>query len=44
VFGVVVRGVAPGNSQLSIAQVNARDSQQRTVQFVTNEATVHVAP
>ena len=44
VFGVVVRGVAPGNSQLSILQVNARDSQQRPVQFVTGEASVRVGP
>jgi general secretion pathway protein D len=43
-FGVVVRGVAPGTSQLSILQVNARDSQQRAVQFVTGEASVRVAP
>jgi general secretion pathway protein D len=43
-FGVVVRGVAPGNSQLSILQVNARDSQQRPVQFVTGEASVRVGP
>jgi general secretion pathway protein D len=43
-FGVVVRGVAPGNSQLSILQVNARDSQQHAVQFVTSEASVRVAP
>ena len=43
-FGVVVRGVAPGNSQLSILQVNARDSQQRPVQFVTGEASIRVAP
>jgi len=41
-FGVVVRGVAPGNSQLSVLQVNARDSQQRPVPFVTSEATVRV--
>jgi general secretion pathway protein D len=43
-FGVVIRGVAPGNSQLSILQVNARDSQQRPVQFVTSEASIRVAP
>ena len=42
IFGVVVRGVAPGNSMLSILQVNARDSQQRPLQFVTKEATVKV--
>jgi general secretion pathway protein D len=43
-FGVVVRGVAPGNTQLSILQVNARDSQQRPVQFVTSEASIRVGP
>jgi len=42
IFGVVVKGVAPGSSTLSILQVNARDSQQRPLQFVTKEATVKV--
>jgi general secretion pathway protein D len=40
--GIVVKGVAPGNSQLSIVQVNAKDSQQRAIQVVTGEATVRV--
>ena len=40
--GVVVRGVAPGNSQLSIVQVNAKDSQQRPIQMVTGEAAIRV--
>ncbi len=40
--GIVVKGVAPGNSQLSIVQVNAKDSQQRPIQVVTSEATVRV--
>ena len=40
--GVVVRGVAPGNSQLSIVQVNAKDSQQRPIQMVTSEAAIRV--
>ena len=40
--GIVVKGVAPGNSQLSIVQVNAKDSQQRPIQVVTGEATVRV--
>ncbi len=40
--GIVVKGVAPGNSQLSIVQVNAKDSQQRPIQVVTGEATVKV--
>ncbi len=43
-FGVVVRGVAAGTSQLSIVQVNGRDSQSRPVQFVTSEATIRVGP
>jgi general secretion pathway protein D len=42
IVGIVVKGVAPGNSQLSIVQVNAKDSQQRPIQVVTGEATVRV--
>jgi general secretion pathway protein D len=42
IVGIVVKGVAPGNSQLSIVQVNAKDSQQRPIQVVTGEATVKV--
>jgi general secretion pathway protein D len=40
--GIVVKGLAPGNSQLTIVQVNAKDSQQRPIQVVTGEATVRV--
>ncbi len=40
--GIVVKGLAPGNSQLSILQVNAKDSQQRPIQVVTSEAAIHV--
>jgi general secretion pathway protein D len=40
--GVVIKGLAPGNSQLSIVQVNAKDSQQRPIQVLTSEATVRV--
>ncbi len=40
--GIVVKGLAPGNSQLSIVQVNAKDSQQRPIQVVTGEAAVKV--
>jgi general secretion pathway protein D len=43
-FGVVVRGVAPGSSPISIVQINARDSQQRPIQLVTGEASVQVQP
>ena len=42
IFGVVVKGVGPGSSTISILQVNARDSQQRPLQFVTKEATIKV--
>src|ERR1700704_135868 len=42
--GIVVKAIAPGNSQLSIVQVNAKDSQQRPIQVVTGEATVQVEP
>jgi general secretion pathway protein D len=44
VFGIVIRGVAPGSSTISILQVNARDSQQRAIPLVSNEATVRVQP
>jgi general secretion pathway protein D len=42
IVGLVVKGLAPGNSTISILQVNARDSQQRPLQIVTNEASVKV--
>jgi len=42
--GVVLKGIAAGNSQVSIVQVNAKDSQQRPIQLVTSEATVRVQP
>jgi len=41
-LGIVVKGVAAGSSQLSIVQVNAKDSQQRAIPLVTSEATVQV--
>jgi general secretion pathway protein D len=44
VFGIVVRGVAPGPSQISVLQVNARNSQQQPIALITSEATVAVAP
>jgi general secretion pathway protein D len=40
--GVVLKGIAPGNSQVSIVQVNAKDSQQRPIQLITSEATIQV--
>ena len=42
IVGLIVRGVAAGNSSISILQVNARDSQQRPLQLTTTEATVKV--
>jgi len=40
--GIVVKAIAPGTSNLSIVQVNAKDSQQRPISLVTSEATVQV--
>jgi general secretion pathway protein D len=40
--GIVIKAIAPGNSNLSIVQVNAKDSQQKPIPLVTSEATVHV--
>ena len=41
-LGIVVRGVAAGNSPLSIVQVNAKDSQQQPIRMVTGEAAIQV--
>jgi len=44
IMGIVIKGLAPGASGLSIVQVSAKDSQQRPIQLVTGEASVQVAP
>lgn len=41
-LGLVIRAVAPGTSPIQVLQVNARDSQQRTVPMVSQEATIQV--
>ena len=41
-LGFVIRGVAPGNSDLQILQVNARDSQQKTIPIVSGAASIQV--
>lgn len=43
-IGVVVKALAPGSSNLSILQVNAKDSQQKIIPLVTSEATLQVQP
>jgi hypothetical protein len=40
----VIKAIGPGSSNLSIVQVNAKDSQQRPIQLVTSEATLQVQP
>jgi hypothetical protein len=40
--GIVVKALAPGDSKLSIVEVNARNSQQQPIQLVTNEGAIHV--
>jgi general secretion pathway protein D len=44
IMGIIVKAIAPGNSNLSIVQVNAKDSQQKPIPLVTSEATVQVQP
>lgn len=44
IMGIVVKGIAPGASNLSIVQVNAKDSQQKPIPLVTGEAAVQVQP
>ena len=41
-FGIVVRAIAPGTSTLQITEMNAHDSQQRTIPMVSREATIQV--
>lgn len=43
-IGILVKALGPGSSNLSIVQVNAKDSQQRSIPLVTSEATVRVQP
>jgi general secretion pathway protein D len=43
-LGIVIKALAPGSSNLSIVQVNAKDSQQRPIPLVSSEATLQVQP
>src|SRR5713101_6917572 len=43
-IGIVIKALAPGSSNLSIVQVNAKDSQQKPIPLVTSEATLQVQP
>jgi len=43
-MGIVIKALAPGSSNLSIVQVNAKDSQQKPIPLVTGEATLQVQP
>jgi general secretion pathway protein D len=44
IMGIIVKALGPGSSNLSIVQVNAKDSQQRPIPLVTSEATLQVQP
>ena len=41
-IGIVVKALAPGSSNLSIVQVNAKDSEQKLIPLITQEATLQV--
>lgn len=43
-MGIVIKALAPGSSNLSIVQVNAKDSQQKPIALVTSEAALQVQP
>jgi general secretion pathway protein D len=43
-MGIVIKALAPGSSNLSIVQVNAKNSQQKPIPLVTGEATLQVQP
>lgn len=42
IIGLVVRGIAPGESKIQIVEVQAQDSRQQPISVVTGEATVKV--
>ena len=41
-LGIVVRGIAPGNTALQVLQVNGHNSQQQTIPMVSGEAAIQV--
>jgi general secretion pathway protein D len=41
-LGIVIKAIAPGTSQLQVAQVNARDSQQKPLPITSGTATIQV--
>ncbi len=41
-LGIVIKAIGPGTSNLSIVEVNAKDSQQKSIPLVTSEATIRV--
>ena len=41
-LGIVVKALKPGSTQLSIVQVNAKDSQQKPLPLLTGEAAIQV--
>jgi general secretion pathway protein D len=44
IMGIVIKAIAPGSSNLTVVQVNAKDSQQKPIPLVTSEATIQVQP
>jgi general secretion pathway protein D len=42
VTAIVIRAIAPGDTKLSITQVNAKDSTQKIIPLVTVEGVIHV--
>lgn len=41
-FGIVIKALTPGTSQIKILQVNARDSQQKPIAMTSGTATIQV--
>jgi general secretion pathway protein D len=44
ILGIVVKAIAPGTSNLSIVQVNAKDSRQKPIALATKDVTIQVQP
>lgn len=43
-FELAVQAIAPGSSQISVLQVNAKDSAQRSIPLLTHDASISVRP
>jgi general secretion pathway protein D len=44
VFTLVVKAIGAGTSQIAVVQVNAKNSNQKTILLATHDASIHARP